>query len=76
MNALRDVAAALGQPMASTATITGWCIDSRTVQPGDLFFALRGPHHDGHDYVSALRPAGGAVGRDRRGSRSARVPVR
>ncbi len=31
--------------------VTGWSIDSRTVGPGDLFFALRGPNHDGHCYV-------------------------
>ena len=24
--------------------MTGWSVDSRTVQPGDLFFALRGPN--------------------------------
>ena len=28
----------------------GWSVDSRTLQPGDLFFALRGPNHDGHAY--------------------------
>ncbi|HAV65280.1 MAG TPA: hypothetical protein DCY13_23270 [Verrucomicrobiales bacterium] len=27
------------------------CIDSRQVQPGDLFFAIRGERFDGHDYV-------------------------
>ena len=36
---------------------TGVSIDSRTVAPGDLFVALHGPNHDGHDYVAAaLRP--------------------
>jgi UDP-N-acetylmuramoyl-tripeptide--D-alanyl-D-alanine ligase len=27
-------------------------IDSRTLQPGDLFWALRGETHDGHDFVN------------------------
>jgi UDP-N-acetylmuramoyl-tripeptide--D-alanyl-D-alanine ligase len=35
-------------------------VDSRTLQPGDLFFALRGPHHDGHDYVSTAIVKGAA----------------
>lgn len=34
-----------------TADITGITIDSRDVQPGDLFAALRGSDFDGHDYV-------------------------
>ncbi len=35
---------------------SGVSIDSRTIQTGDLFVALQGPHHDGHDYVdSALQ---------------------
>src|SRR5579864_1121575 len=29
----------------------GYSIDSRTVQPGDLFFAVKGERLDGHDYV-------------------------
>jgi UDP-N-acetylmuramoyl-tripeptide--D-alanyl-D-alanine ligase len=37
--------------LESSANVTGWSVDSRTVQPGDLFFALRGPHHDGNAYV-------------------------
>ncbi len=41
----------------------GWSIDSRTLQPGDVFFALSGPQHDGHAYVEAAwrRGAGAAV---------------
>jgi len=31
----------------------GYSIDSRTVAPGELFFAVRGERLDGHDYVSA-----------------------
>src|SRR5947209_3333631 len=29
----------------------GYSIDSRTLNPGDLFIALKGEHFDGHDYV-------------------------
>jgi UDP-N-acetylmuramoyl-tripeptide--D-alanyl-D-alanine ligase len=32
-------------------TVSGWSIDSRTISPGDCFFAIRGPQNDGHDYV-------------------------
>ena len=45
----------------SDSVVTGWSIDSRTVQPGDLFFALRGPNHDGHAYVAEVFKKG-AVG--------------
>ena len=41
--------------------ISGWSIDTRTIAPGDLFFALRGPQFDGHDYAEAAL-AKGAVG--------------
>jgi UDP-N-acetylmuramoyl-tripeptide--D-alanyl-D-alanine ligase len=46
---------------AATATISGWSIDSRTIAPGDCFFALRGPTHDGHDYVASVFERGAAV---------------
>jgi UDP-N-acetylmuramoyl-tripeptide--D-alanyl-D-alanine ligase len=49
---LQDVAAALGHPAGGDSpVVTGWSVDTRTLEPGDLFFALRGPNHDGHDYV-------------------------
>ncbi|HEU5233441.1 MAG TPA: UDP-N-acetylmuramoyl-tripeptide--D-alanyl-D-alanine ligase [Terriglobales bacterium] len=36
----------------------GYSIDSRTLQPGDLFFAIRGERLDGHDYVEKALQAG------------------
>jgi UDP-N-acetylmuramoyl-tripeptide--D-alanyl-D-alanine ligase len=43
--------------------VTGVSVDSRTLRPGDLFVALRGERHDGHDYLTAAFAAGasGAV---------------
>ena len=35
-------------------------IDSRQVQPGDLFFALHGEHHDGHEFVDEALARGAA----------------
>ncbi|HYD99033.1 MAG TPA: UDP-N-acetylmuramoylalanyl-D-glutamyl-2,6-diaminopimelate--D-alanyl-D-alanine ligase [Alphaproteobacteria bacterium] len=40
---------------------TGVSIDSRTVQPGDLFIALQGPNFDGHDFVAGALAAGAAA---------------
>jgi UDP-N-acetylmuramoyl-tripeptide--D-alanyl-D-alanine ligase len=41
--------------------VTGWSVDTRTQNPGDLYFALRGPNHDGHDFA-AFAAAQGAAG--------------
>lgn len=40
---------------------TGVSIDSRTVQPGDLFVALKGPTFDGHDFAGKAIKAGAAA---------------
>src|SRR5580698_7126677 len=48
---LREVTRMLGLPVETQAIVTGWSIDSRTIAPGDLFFALRGPNHDGHEHI-------------------------
>ncbi len=40
---------------------TGVAIDSRQVEQGDLFIALAGPNHDGHDHVAAALAAGAAA---------------
>ncbi|MGA2182880.1 MAG: UDP-N-acetylmuramoyl-tripeptide--D-alanyl-D-alanine ligase [Bryobacteraceae bacterium] len=59
---LKQVAAALGEghPLvlphsdapASDAMVTGWSTDTRTLAPGDLFFALPGPNFDGGAFVA------------------------
>ena len=41
-------------------TVTGLSLDSRTVAPGDLFFALPGLRRDGRDFI-AQAVARGAV---------------
>ena len=58
---LAEVAGALGvshDPQRGDLEITGWSVDSRSVQPGDLFFALHGPNFDGHAYVEKALEAG------------------
>jgi UDP-N-acetylmuramoyl-tripeptide--D-alanyl-D-alanine ligase len=55
--------AAMGSQLDPLARVAGVSIDSRTIRPGELFFAVHGPRHDGHDHVAAAlgRGAVGAV---------------
>ncbi|HEY6341119.1 MAG TPA: UDP-N-acetylmuramoyl-tripeptide--D-alanyl-D-alanine ligase [Bryobacteraceae bacterium] len=48
------VAEFLELPGGADVGVTGWSVDSRTLEPGDLFFALRGPNHNGHDYIGEV----------------------
>ena len=41
--------------------VTGLSIDSRTIAPGDAYFAIKGDVHDGHDFVDAALKAGAAL---------------
>ncbi|HEY1731053.1 MAG TPA: UDP-N-acetylmuramoyl-tripeptide--D-alanyl-D-alanine ligase [Terriglobales bacterium] len=43
---------------APESLASGYSIDSRTLQSGDLFFAVRGGRLDGHDYVDAALAKG------------------
>jgi len=43
------------------AEITGISIDSRTLEPGDAFVAIKGDRLDGHDYVAAALEAGASL---------------
>ncbi|MDV7340039.1 UDP-N-acetylmuramoyl-tripeptide--D-alanyl-D-alanine ligase [Terasakiella sp. A23] len=40
---------------------TGISIDSRSVEKGDLFIAIKGPSFDGHDYVKSALMAGASA---------------
>ena len=56
---VRTVAAVTGGQIihnGADVTIQGFSTDSRTLQSGELFIALRGERFDGHDYIAqALR---------------------
>jgi UDP-N-acetylmuramoyl-tripeptide--D-alanyl-D-alanine ligase len=41
--------------------VTGLSIDSRTIKPGEAYFAIKGDVHDGHDFVDAALKAGAAL---------------
>ena len=58
-----EIAAATGGEGKGPAwSVAGISIDTRTVQPGELFVALAGPRHDGHDFVAdALRRGAAAL---------------
>ncbi|MGI9344687.1 MAG: UDP-N-acetylmuramoyl-tripeptide--D-alanyl-D-alanine ligase [Gammaproteobacteria bacterium] len=43
------------------AYFSGVSIDTRTLQPGELFFALTGGNRDGHDFVPQAMAAGAAA---------------
>ncbi|MEN6424602.1 MAG: UDP-N-acetylmuramoyl-tripeptide--D-alanyl-D-alanine ligase [Phycisphaerales bacterium] len=45
---------------AQASHVTGVSTDSRTIQPGDCFFALPGENFDGHDYVAQVLSKGAA----------------
>ncbi len=43
------------------ATATGVSTDTRTLEPGQAFFALVGPNHDGHHHAAAAAEKGAPV---------------
>ena len=58
--------------------VNGVSIDSRTLEQGDVFFAIRGEARDGHDHVANAFEAGAAaaaVTRDRAAALAAFGPV-
>ncbi len=62
---LRELAGLLGGDLLhqtpDSPPVTGVSTDSRSVEPGDLYVAIRGERHDGHNFVAqALRE--GAAG--------------
>src|SRR5260370_9813866 len=47
-----------GTGLDPVARVAGVSIDSRTVRAGELFVAVHGPRHDGHDHVASALDQG------------------
>jgi UDP-N-acetylmuramoyl-tripeptide--D-alanyl-D-alanine ligase len=60
-----EIAAATDGRTYGSWAVCGVSIDSRTVQPGELFVALRGPNQDGHAFLSDALARGAAALVDR-----------
>ncbi|MFZ3215501.1 MAG: UDP-N-acetylmuramoyl-tripeptide--D-alanyl-D-alanine ligase [Candidatus Acidiferrales bacterium] len=75
-----QVAEALGvAPPArldALAGVAGVSIDSRSMRPGELFVAIHGPRHDGHDHVAGALAAPSAPGEPTTGGAVAAVVAR
>src|SRR5258707_6694062 len=41
--------------------VTGLSIDSRTIAPGEAYFAIKGEVHDGHEFVAVALKAEAAL---------------
>src|SRR4029077_18948565 len=54
------VAGKAGHGLHPMGRMAGGAIDSPPLRDGELFSAIHGPNHDGHDYVAAVMD-GGAV---------------
>jgi UDP-N-acetylmuramoyl-tripeptide--D-alanyl-D-alanine ligase len=51
----------MGAQTALTGDVSSFSIDSRTLQRGDLFFAIAGDVHDGHGFVDDVLASGAAA---------------
>ncbi len=59
---LGEIARILGVGAGGEAAlVSGWSVDTRTLEPGSLFFALPGEHQDGHGFVQAAFEKGAAA---------------
>lgn len=80
---LAEIAAMLASEVGDGERVAaGYSIDSRSLKPNDLFFAVRGPRFDGHSFVgdALAKGAAGAVVEQSRyqqvGGRDRLIPVR
>jgi UDP-N-acetylmuramoyl-tripeptide--D-alanyl-D-alanine ligase len=63
---LGEIANILGSPLGSSdlseRAVSGFSIDSRAVRAGEVFFAIRGEHYDGHRFAAdAIRKGAAAA---------------
>ena len=63
---------------APPTSVIGISIDSRTIAPGEAFFAIAGDRHDGHDFVTAALDKGArlaVVAAEKRAALPANAPL-
>jgi UDP-N-acetylmuramoyl-tripeptide--D-alanyl-D-alanine ligase len=62
---LEEISKAVGGNLSGSGStkVRGYSIDTRTLSAGELFFAIKGPRFDGHDFLdkAAEKKAAGAV---------------
>jgi UDP-N-acetylmuramoyl-tripeptide--D-alanyl-D-alanine ligase len=77
---IEAMAAAMGAQRCGRLppAIRGISIDSRTIAPGEAFFAIKGDSRDGHDFVTAALSAGASlavVAAERRAEHASDAPL-
>jgi UDP-N-acetylmuramoyl-tripeptide--D-alanyl-D-alanine ligase len=66
---LQEVARAMSaQGDPRPVQVSGWSVDTRTQNAGDVYFALRGPNYDGHNFIGAAVEKGAAAVVSERGT--------
>ena len=55
---IAEFISAAGKASSAADEAQGYSIDSRSIRPGELFFAVKGERLDGHDYVAAALEKG------------------
>lgn len=58
---LNDIARILNIDCHTDLVLSGLGIDSRKIQPGQLFVAIHGDHFDGHDFIAEVEAQGAAA---------------
>lgn len=58
---LTDIAKLFNSFLPNNTPITGVCIDSRKIKPGNLFIALPGENFDGHHFIAEVAAKGAAA---------------
>ena len=69
-----EAVVATGGVTTADWSATGVSIDSRTVRQGDLFIALQGPNHDGHDHIGGATKSGAAAAMASRDATASDMP--
>jgi UDP-N-acetylmuramoyl-tripeptide--D-alanyl-D-alanine ligase len=60
---LEEISKAVGGSLEGPGNVKvrGYSIDTRTISPGELFFAIKGPRFDGHQFVGQAFQKGAAA---------------